>query len=201
VALSLLEDFQKLGGDFVTQFDVKWIRVAEHFDDDMNSGSKSGNQGDIVKIRIFEDVFSTSASRPNIGHVHRIVKARHVIVCGGINADKIAYEASGGEPNPRIVPFRGTWLTLKSNPSESPLVKTNVYPVPNPSFPFLGLHFTPTIEPENSALGKILIGPNASLAFHREVYFPTFNFVLLLRVTSGTISTLKQHSLISQILA
>ena len=75
---------------------------------------------------------------------------------------------TGGTRDPKIVPFRGDYLILK--PEKRYLVKGNIYPVPDPSFPFLGVHFTPRMD------GDIWLGPNAVLAFAREGYaFSTIN--------------------------
>ncbi|MBV9440256.1 MAG: L-2-hydroxyglutarate oxidase [Candidatus Eremiobacteraeota bacterium] len=95
------------------------------------------------------------------------VQARAVITCGGLYADKLA-KMTGGERDPKIVPFRGDYLILK--PEKAYLVKGNIYPVPDPEFPFLGVHFTPRMD------GSIWLGPNAVLAFAREGYsFFTIN--------------------------
>ena len=64
--------------------------------------------------------------------------------------------------DPKIVPFRGDYLILK--PGKEHLVAGNIYPVPDPEFPFLGVHFTPRMD------GTIWLGPNAVLAFAREGY-------------------------------
>ena len=69
---------------------------------------------------------------------------------------------TGGARDPKIVPFRGDYLILK--PEKRYLVKGNIYPVPDPEFPFLGVHFTPRMD------GAIWLGPNAVLAFAREGY-------------------------------
>jgi len=63
---------------------------------------------------------------------------------------------------PRIVPFRGDYYILR--PERRHLVRGNIYPVPDPSFPFLGVHFTPRMD------GSVWLGPNAVLAFAREGY-------------------------------
>ncbi|XP_060531757.1 L-2-hydroxyglutarate dehydrogenase, mitochondrial [Cylas formicarius] len=89
------------------------------------------------------------------------VKSKYVLTCGGLHADKLA-ELSGCARDPRIVPFRGEYLIL--NPSKRHLVKGNIYPVPDPRFPFLGVHFTPRMD------GSMWLGPNAVLAFKREGY-------------------------------
>jgi len=82
------------------------------------------------------------------------ISTRALISCAGLNADRIARMA-GGKRDPKIVPFRGKYLVLK--PERCHLVRSNVYPVPDPSLPFLGVHFTPRID------GAVWLGPNAVL--------------------------------------
>ncbi|XP_065181720.1 L-2-hydroxyglutarate dehydrogenase, mitochondrial-like [Sycon ciliatum] len=89
------------------------------------------------------------------------VLARRVITCAGAYSDRIAGK-SGCDRNPRIVPFRGEYLIL--NQKRANLIKGNIYPVPDPRFPFLGVHFTPRMD------GSVWLGPNAVLAFAREGY-------------------------------
>jgi L-2-hydroxyglutarate oxidase LhgO len=89
------------------------------------------------------------------------VKARHVIACAGLHADRVAAMTGGGGAS-RIVPFRGDYYTLA--PSARHLVRGLIYPVPDPRFPFLGVHFTRRID------GEVWAGPNAVLAFAREGY-------------------------------
>lgn len=90
-----------------------------------------------------------------------LVKAKYVLTCGGLYSDKIS-ELSGCDKDPRIVPFRGEYLLL--NPDKCHMIKGNIYPVPDPRFPFLGVHFTPRMD------GSVWLGPNAVLAFKREGY-------------------------------
>jgi len=95
------------------------------------------------------------------------IQARYVVTCGGVYSDKLA-KMTGGERDPKIVPFRGDYLILKAEKSH--LVKGNIYPVPDPEFPFLGVHFTPRMD------GSIWLGPNSVVAFAREGYsFFTIN--------------------------
>ena len=89
------------------------------------------------------------------------VEAERVVVCGGVHADRLA-ALTGAPPEPRIVPFRGDYLVLK--PERRHLVRGLVYPVPDPEFPFLGVHTT--VRPD----GEVWLGPNAVLAFAREGY-------------------------------
>ncbi len=91
----------------------------------------------------------------------QLLRARRVIVCGGLQSDRLARMA-GGPPSPRIVPFRGEYLAL--TPKRRGLVRGLVYPVPDPKYPFLGVHATPRVD------GEVLLGPNAVLALAREGY-------------------------------
>jgi (S)-2-hydroxyglutarate dehydrogenase len=87
--------------------------------------------------------------------------AQAVITCAGVYSDRVA-ALTGGSKSPRIVPFRGRYYTLV--PQASNLVRGLVYPVPDPEFPFLGVHFTKQIS------GEMWAGPNAVLALAREGY-------------------------------
>ena len=89
------------------------------------------------------------------------VVARNVVVCAGLHADRLAV-ADGAAPEPRIVPFRGDYLRLR--PERRHLSRGLVYPVPDPAFPFLGIHTT--VRPD----GDVWLGPNAVLALAREGY-------------------------------
>jgi len=92
------------------------------------------------------------------------VSARTVINCAGLHSDRIA-RLAGAQTDLRIVPFRGEYYEIA--PERASLVKALIYPVPDPSFPFLGVHFTRRIH------GGIEAGPNAVLAFRREGYRKT----------------------------
>jgi L-2-hydroxyglutarate oxidase len=91
-------------------------------------------------------------------------EAKFVINCAGLHSDRVARMA-GADPGARIVPFRGEYFELV--PGKRHLVNTLIYPVPNPDFPFLGVHFTKMID------GSVHAGPNAVLALKREGYFKT----------------------------
>jgi (S)-2-hydroxyglutarate dehydrogenase len=86
---------------------------------------------------------------------------RNVITCGGLYSDRLA-TLTGAPAIPKIVPFRGSYYLLRS--AAANLVNGLVYPVPDPAFPFLGVHFTKQIS------GDVWAGPNAVLAFAREGY-------------------------------
>ncbi len=84
-----------------------------------------------------------------------------LVNCGGLYSDVLA-KASGAEPKAKIIPFRGEYYELDSDAAQ--LVNNLIYPVPDPNFPFLGVHFTRMIH------GGVECGPNAVLAFAREGY-------------------------------
>jgi L-2-hydroxyglutarate oxidase len=91
-------------------------------------------------------------------------EANLVINCAGLYCDKVAAMA-GEKLNMKIIPFRGEYYSIK--PEKAHLVKNLIYPVPDPNFPFLGVHFTRRIS------GEIEAGPNAVFAFQREGYKKT----------------------------
>ena len=93
-----------------------------------------------------------------------VVKARHLVNCAGLQSDRVA-RLCGVNPGVRIVPFRGEYYELA--PEKHSLVRNLVYPVPDPQFPFLGVHFTRMVK------GGVEAGPNAVLAFKREGYTKT----------------------------
>ncbi len=88
-------------------------------------------------------------------------EGRVAINCAGLYSDVLA-KASGASPGAKIIPFRGEYYEL--DPDAASLVNNLIYPVPDPSFPFLGVHFTRMIQ------GGVECGPNAVLAFAREGY-------------------------------
>jgi (S)-2-hydroxyglutarate dehydrogenase len=91
-------------------------------------------------------------------------EAGFLVSCAGLHSDRVALLA-GANPAAKIIPFRGEYYELAT--SKRHLVKTLIYPVPNPDFPFLGVHFTKMID------GSVHAGPNAVLAFKREGYKKT----------------------------
>ncbi|MGA9746839.1 MAG: L-2-hydroxyglutarate oxidase [Nocardioides sp.] len=84
-----------------------------------------------------------------------------VVLCTGLHADRTAAQA-GDELAPQVVPFRGEYFLLR--PDKRDLVNGLVYPVPDPRYPFLGVHLTPRVD------GEVMVGPNAVLALAREGY-------------------------------
>ena len=99
---------------------------------------------------------------------HEEYRTKFIVNCGGLQSDRIA-KLFGVDPKLQIIPFRGEYYQLKKE--KQYLVKNLIYPVPDPQFPFLGVHFTRMIN------GGVEAGPNAVLAFKREGYKKTdFSF-------------------------
>jgi L-2-hydroxyglutarate oxidase LhgO len=137
---------------------VDFARVAESFADDIRRAG-----GEILfGHRVIG--FQRRSGRVGIGTTGGLYEARFVIVCAGLHSDRLA-RMSGARAEPAIVPFRGDYYVLRKE--RRCLVRTNVYPVPDPRFPFLGVHFTPRLD------GSVWLGPNAVLAFAREGYRKT----------------------------
>ncbi|HKZ82323.1 MAG TPA: L-2-hydroxyglutarate oxidase [Anaerolineae bacterium] len=109
------------------------------------------------RVRQFHGAADALALETDNGTVH----CRYLINCGGLQSDRIA-RMCGLDPGLQIIPFRGEYYELISN--RQSLVRNLIYPVPDPRFPFLGVHFTRMIH------GGVEAGPNAVLAFRREGY-------------------------------
>jgi len=137
---------------------VDFARVAEAFAEDVRLAG-----GEILFERTVL-AFQRRNGRIGIETTGGFYEARFVVVCAGLHSDRLA-RLSGGRPDPAIVPFRGDYYVLRAERRH--LVRTNVYPVPDPRFPFLGVHFTPRMD------GSVWLGPNAVLAFAREGYRKT----------------------------
>jgi L-2-hydroxyglutarate oxidase len=95
------------------------------------------------------------ANRLRLAHSGGELRPRFAVFCAGAWADQLALRA-GADPDPRIVPFRGAYLRLRTERSE--LVRGLIYPVPNPALPFLGVHLSRHID------GNVSLGPSALLA-------------------------------------
>ncbi|MCB1282776.1 MAG: L-2-hydroxyglutarate oxidase [Microthrixaceae bacterium] len=102
-----------------------------------------------------------SADQVTVRTDSRVVTARTMINCSGLQSDKVA-QLAGRDTRARIMPFRGEYYEL--TPQSRSLVRHLIYPVPDPRFPFLGVHFTRMID------GEIHAGPNAVIALAREGY-------------------------------
>jgi len=118
------------------------------------AGGQIQTGSEIVRIRLEINGLRLETARESR-------RTRHLITCGGLQADRLA-RMNGVPPPARIIPFRGEYFELI--PERRPWVRGLIYPVPNPAFPFLGVHLTRMID------GRVKAGPNALLAFAREGY-------------------------------
>lgn len=141
VAQSYSDDFRDAGGSLLIGYEVSDITMVN----ESPAGSEPGSEYPVV-------VRNTKGEE---------VHCKYVLTCAGLFSDRLS-QISGCHSEPRIVPFRGDYLVLK--PEKCYLVQGNIYPVPDPRFPFLGVHFTPRMD------GNVWLGPNAVLAFKREGY-------------------------------
>eukprot|EP00911_Craspedida_sp_UC1_P002597 UC1_evm1s1925 len=148
VALAMAEDFERAGGEVHCAHKVVGFTSRDGDDRDGGSGDISQSQDYSQGVQI---VFENGTA----------ALCNHVIVCAGVYADRLATAAGVVDPPP-VVPFRGEYLVLK--PEKRHLVRGNIYPVPDPELPFLGVHFTPRVD------GSLWLGPNGVLAFSREGY-------------------------------
>jgi len=106
--------------------------------------------------------FSSSTSRVEVSSQSGLtLTAGTAIICAGLHSDQLA-RAAGGSSEPAIVPFRGEYMRVVG--TSKGLVNGLIYPLPDPRYPFLGVHFTPTVHDE------VLVGPNAVLALSRNGY-------------------------------
>ncbi|XP_017798139.1 PREDICTED: L-2-hydroxyglutarate dehydrogenase, mitochondrial [Habropoda laboriosa] len=131
------QDFEKMGGKIFLNYEVTGF----------SEMTESKGKGELAPI--------------SVQSKDRCVPTKYVLTCAGLHSDRLAV-MTGCDLSPRIVPFRGEYLLLSENKKH--LCTTNIYPVPDPRFPFLGVHFTPRMNSE------IWLGPNAVLAFAREGY-------------------------------
>jgi L-2-hydroxyglutarate oxidase len=141
-----------LEGIFVPQTGiVDYTKVAEKYGELLTANG--------AEIRLGERV--TSIRKDEVITDKATYITRLIINCAGLYSDKVAGMTVPGL-NVRIIPFRGEYYKLR--PEKEHLVKNLIYPVPDPNFPFLGVHFT------RMAKGGVEAGPNAVLAFRREGY-------------------------------
>jgi (S)-2-hydroxyglutarate dehydrogenase len=134
---------------------VDFRAIAEAFADDVRAAG-----GEVVTGCAVEAV-EPDGRGVRLRHAQGESRARFAVFCAGAWSDRLAV-AAGGEADPRIVPFRGAWLRLR--PERRDLVRALVYPVPDPTLPFLGVHFTRGTDDE------VLVGPTALLAGARDAY-------------------------------
>ena len=128
----------------------------------------SSAMGELIKARGATIILGTDVSfveeRSDCIRVHTnkgVWESRYIVACAGLQSDRLA-QRSGLENDFQIVPFRGEYYALK--PELNNLVERMIYPVPDPSMPFLGIHLTPMMD------GSLTVGPNAVLGLSREGY-------------------------------
>jgi L-2-hydroxyglutarate oxidase LhgO len=135
---------------------VDFVAVANAMADDVRAAGGEIRTG-IPVARV-----SKNGSRPRVVlEAGEPLEADRVIVCAGLHSDRLA-RASGEDAEPRIVPFRGEYFALA--PGRTHLVNGLIYPVPDPTLPFLGVHLTRRFD------GSVWLGPNAVLALALEGY-------------------------------
>jgi len=122
------------------------------------------NQGSSIKFNESVTGINIKSDHCEVITQNSAYESRFVVTCAGLQSDRIA-KMTHPELQIKIIPFRGEYYTIKKE--KHYLVKNLIYPVPNPEFPFLGVHFTRMIDDEREA------GPNAVLAFKREGYTKT----------------------------
>lgn len=146
VALQMADDVRSLGGTILTN--ARAVALAQSSPSEL-----------VIRVHHPRSKSSTTLAS------HR------VITCGGVNSDRLSH-ALGGAKTPSIIPIRGEYLQV-TNPAIVNALQTNIYPVPQSGkgSPFLGVHFTPTME------GELIVGPNAVPAFSRTAHsWRTFSF-------------------------
>ncbi|MGR6965364.1 L-2-hydroxyglutarate oxidase [Geodermatophilus sp. URMC 61] len=135
---------------------VDYVAVTEQLAEDARKAGATVRTG--FEVAAFR---STGGQVVVAGTSGEEVVADRVVLCAGLQVDRLA-RLAGDDDSPRIVPFRGEYYAL--TPEKRTLVNGLVYPVPDPRYPFLGVHLTPRVD------GEVLVGPNAVLALAREGY-------------------------------
>lgn len=132
-----------------------FTRIAQSFADDIVGA------GGEVRLGFPVSRIAPVGSRLLVTSGDDAVWVDRLIVCAGLHTDTVA-RLAGDEAAPRIVPFRGEYMRVSDE--TAPMVRGLIYPVPDPRYPFLGVHFTRRVS------GEVEVGPNAVLAFAREGY-------------------------------
>jgi L-2-hydroxyglutarate oxidase LhgO len=132
-----------------------FVAVAEAMADDLRAAGGRvllSTEVQNIERRSGEIVVKTRGGEHRVGQL---------VICAGLQSDRVAKEIDG-HTDPRIVPFRGEYMNIVGQKRE--LVRGLIYPVPDPRYPFLGVHFTRMVS------GAVEVGPNAVLALKREGY-------------------------------
>lgn len=134
---------------------VDFAEVAASFGRDLAASGGSVATGSPV------GALEPAGNAISVRHARGATRAKAVVTCAGAWSDRLAV-ACGAPAEPRIVPFRGAYLRLR--PERRDLVRANIYPVPDPDLPFLGMHLTRGID------GEVLLGPSALMVGARDAY-------------------------------
>jgi len=134
---------------------VDYPAVARAFAGDIRTA------GGIISTSCAVTGVSPGARSVRLTHDRGVLQARHALFCTGAWSDRLSV-AAGAPQDPRIVPFRGAYLKLRDDRRH--LVRSLIYPVPDPQLPFLGVHLTKHVD------GNVLVGPTALLAGARDAY-------------------------------
>ena len=134
---------------------VDFAEVAASFGRDLAASGGSVATGSPV------GALEPAGNAISVRHARGATRAKAVVTCAGAWSDRLAV-ACGAPADPRIVPFRGAYLRLR--PERRDLVRANIYPVPDPDLPFLGMHLTRGID------GEVLLGPSALMVGARDAY-------------------------------
>jgi L-2-hydroxyglutarate oxidase len=124
-------------------------------------GRELAARGGVVATACGVRKVTAGGTAVTVHHARGTTIARAVVTCAGAWSDRLAV-ACGAPAEPRIVPFRGAYLRLR--PERRELVRANIYPVPDPDLPFLGMHLTRRID------GEVLLGPSALMVGARDAY-------------------------------
>ncbi len=136
-----------------------FVAVANAYADDIRAADGHIHLSTPVSgIRRHQGKVEITAGSGSAAETHTVDR---LVICAGLQSDRVA-ESVDGERGPRIVPFRGEYVLVK--PEKRDLIKGLIYPVPDPQYPFLGVHFTRRVG------GEVDVGPNAILALNREGY-------------------------------
>ena len=136
---------------------VDFGRVAASFASDV------AQRGGVVLTGCAVSGLKGDGNAISVHYASGAARARVAVCCAGAWSDRLAV-ACGAPQEPRIIPFRGAYLRLR--PGRRDLVHANVYPVPDPDLPFLGMHLT------RRTCGEVLLGPSALMAGARDAYRP-----------------------------
>jgi L-2-hydroxyglutarate oxidase len=117
--------------------------------------------GGVIEMGVLVDGIAEDATGVTIRAGERRWRAERLVVCGGLQSDRLA-RLAGLEIEHQVIPFRGEYYLVR--PEKSGIVTRMIYPVPDPDLPFLGIHLTPMVG------GALTVGPNAVLGLAREGY-------------------------------